>query len=144
VVVGSLAFLGFEGFAAVGAGVDVAGAGCAAGWLGLAPPVDAAGAAVATGVAGAADEDVVVGADAAVVVTFLGCAALRFLAWWALCTAIFGAAVVGVGVAAAGCALVCDCVEPPPPHPAAAAAAMARMQSAPRFMARLPFVGLGL
>jgi hypothetical protein len=37
VVVGSFAFLGFDGVFAVSVGFDVVGAGAAAAWLGLAP-----------------------------------------------------------------------------------------------------------
>jgi hypothetical protein len=88
VVVGSLAFLGFDGFVAVAVGVDVVPAGSAAAWLGLAPPLEgAAGVGVDAGAWATADaEDVVVGAGtAAVVVAFLGCGAgLCFLACRAL------------------------------------------------------------
>jgi hypothetical protein len=76
VVVGSFAFLGFDGFFVVAAGVDVAPAGSTVPWLGLAPPVDAGvGVAAGAGVATTAAEDVVVGAAAAVVVALLECCA---------------------------------------------------------------------
>jgi hypothetical protein len=143
VVVGSFAFLGFDGFFVVAAGVDVAPAGSTVPWLGLAPPVDAAGVGVAAGagVATTAAEDVVVGAAAAVVVALLECCAgLCCLA----CRALWGAlallvAVVGVLVAAAGCALVFDFVEPPLPQPAATTATAATVQIRARFIRRTPF-----
>jgi hypothetical protein len=70
VVVGSFAFLGFDGLLAVAVGVEVAGAGTAAAWLGLAPPV--AGADVCDGAeACAVAEDAAVGVGAAAVLVAL-------------------------------------------------------------------------
>jgi hypothetical protein len=80
VVVGSFAFLGFDGFVAVAVGLVPAG--CAAAGLGLAPPVDGAGVAVGAELAGAEDVAAGAAATAVEVVDFLGCwAVLCCLAW---------------------------------------------------------------
>jgi hypothetical protein len=55
----------------------------------------------------------------------------------------FVVAVVGVLVAAAGCALVFDFVEPPLPQPAATTAAAAIVQIRARFIGRTPLVSVG-
>ena len=136
VVVGSFAFLGFDGLFAVAVGDDVAGAGAAAAGLGLAPPVEAAEVCVGAAAAVADDVAVEVGADAAVLAGFLAWwAGLCCLACRALCDALaVVAAVVGVLVAAAGAALVVDFVDPPPPQPAVTTATAATVQSRPRFI----------
>jgi hypothetical protein len=66
VVVGSFAFLGFDGLVAVAVGVVDTGAA----WLGLAPPVDGAGVCVGAD-AWAVAEDVAVGVGAAAVLVAL-------------------------------------------------------------------------
>lgn len=151
-VVGSFAFVGFDGFFVVAPGLDVVPAGAAATGLGLAPPVGAAGVAVAAGagVATTGAEAVVVGAAAAaVVVAFLGCrAGLCCLAWRVFVSALalavaVGVAVLGVLVAAAGCALVFDFVEPPLPQPAATTATAAVVQIRARFTGRTPVLSVG-
>ena len=68
VVVGSFAFLGFDGFVAVAVGVEAAGAGVAA--AGLAPPVEAAEVCVGAE-AWAVAEDVAVGVGAEAVLVAL-------------------------------------------------------------------------
>ena len=82
VVVGSFAFVGFEGFLTVVVGLEVVPAGSTAGWLGAAPPVGAAGVCVGAEAlaAGADDDDATVAGAVAVVVTFLG-AGLCCVAW---------------------------------------------------------------
>jgi hypothetical protein len=142
VVVGSFAFVGFDGFFAASVGFDVVGAGADAAWVGLAPPV--AGAADCVGVGAGAAGAGVAAVAAGVAIVFFGCwAALWRLACLALCVvlAFVAAVVVGVLVAAAGWALVVDFVEPPLPQPAATTATAATVQSRPRLMlAGLPFV----
>jgi hypothetical protein len=136
VVVGSFAFLGFDGFVAVVVGVDAVPAGSTAG-AGVAPPVDGAGVDVgADALTAGAEGAVCVAAAAVVVVAFL--AAGLCLAWCALCVALAFGAVVGVLVAAAGPALGVDLVEPPLPQPAVTMAAVATVQSTARFICRLP------
>jgi hypothetical protein len=49
VVVGSFAFLGFDGFFALSVGLEVVGVGAAAACVGLAPPVEAEEACVGVG-----------------------------------------------------------------------------------------------
>jgi hypothetical protein len=137
VVVGNLAFLGFDGFFAASVGLEAVGVGAAAACVGLAPPVDGedVAAGVGAGADGAGVADVAVWVAAVVVVFFACWAGLCCLACLTLCSVLaFVAAVVGVLVAAAGCALVVDFVDPPLPQPAVTTATAATVQSRPRFI----------